>query len=197
MKSFILMLTFLTRIPIPVKFDIDQEDFKKGIWWMPVIGLIIGLLLFGVYLLLRSFTSPLLLAFLLFLLYVLITGGLHIDGFADTLDAFGSNRQRERMLKIMKDSHIGTFGVLGIVLLCLGMVVLLQELAVLCLFFPVVGRTSALLSCAMSSYAREDGLGKTMISNTTIKHVVFALVLCVLLILTVSWIQHSIVIAWV
>ena len=77
MKSFLLWVTFLTRIPLKINFEIAPDDFKRGIWYMPVIGLFIGTVLFGVYTLLVGLFHPAILAVLLLVLYVFITGGFY------------------------------------------------------------------------------------------------------------------------
>lgn len=170
------MLTFMTRIPIKIKFPFDENEFRKGIWYIPVIGFIIGVALYGVYLLMNGVVSSMLASFIIVVLYLLITGGLHIDGLADTLDATGSNQSRTRMLEIMKDSHIGTFGVLGIVVWFTGMVLLINEVPWACIAFPVVGRSMSLFTCSISKYARKTGLGKTIIENTHMGHFLFSLI---------------------
>ncbi|MBN1623276.1 MAG: adenosylcobinamide-GDP ribazoletransferase [Clostridia bacterium] len=174
MKPFILMLTFLTRIPLKVSFRFNDEDFRKGIWYIPVIGLFIGLVLYGTYNFLDGLMPPMVISFILVVLYLLITGGIHIDGLADTLDATASNRSRERMLEIMKDSHIGTFGVLGIIVWFAGMVILLGVAPWVCIVIPVAGRSLALFSSSISNYARENGMGKTIVDGTHTVHVIFS-----------------------
>lgn len=179
MKSFLLMLAFMTRIPIKINFDYEENDFRRGILYIPVIGLSLGLFLYGVYALLEGVFSSLVLSFIIVILYLLITGGLHIDGLADTLDALGSNRPRERMLEILRDSHIGTFGVLGIIVWFAGMVILMNEIPKACLILPVAARTMALFSCSISSYAREKGLGGAVVDGTKAGHVLFSLFLSI------------------
>ena len=174
MKPFILMLTFLTRIPVKISHHFNDDDFKKGIWYMPVIGLFIGLILFGTYSFLNGLLPSMVISFILVVLYLLITGGIHIDGLADTIDALASNRNRERMLEIMKDSHIGTFGVLGIVIWFGGMIILRGEAPWACLIIPPAGRSLALFSCSISSYARENGMGKVIIESTHAGHAAFS-----------------------
>jgi len=192
MKSLILMVTFMTRIPIKIKFDITQEDFRRGIWHMPIIGLLIGGILYVAYFLLVDFVSPLVLSCLLVFLYLVITGGLHIDGLADTMDAFLSNRPKERMLEIMKDPHIGTFGVLGIVMYLIIMIVLLNEVPQMCIIFPVVGRSLSIFASSANSYARPKGLGKTIIENTKTRHVVFSFAFLVSLSIVIHLISREI-----
>lgn len=192
MKPFILMVTFLTRIPIKIKFDITQEDFRRGIWYMPIVGLLIGGILYAMYLLLSGFVSSLVLSCLLVFLYLMITGGLHIDGLADTMDAFLSNRPKERMLEIMKDPHIGTFGVLGIVMYLIIIIVLLNEVPEICIIFPVAGRSFAMFASYANGYARPQGLGKTIIENTKTKHVVFSFLILILVSFAFQFISRDI-----
>lgn len=163
MKSFILMLTFLTRIPWPIRFDFEEDTFAKGLLYLPVIGAIIGLPL---YLLARymPFEQAYLRSFLLILLYLVIAGGLHLDGLADYFDGIFSGRSRERILEIMKDSSIGTFGVVGICLYFLGMFVGLMEVMPLAvLLMPIIARTVGVLICAFGHYPKEAGMGQPMI----------------------------------
>ena len=180
MKSFVLMVTFLTRIPLKMNFEISDDDFTKGIWYMPVIGLLIGIILYGLYFIASQYFSPIVTSAIIIIIYIFITGGLHLDGLADTSDAVFSYRSRERMLEIMKDSHIGTFGVVAIVLYLLGMAAFLTEVPETCLFFPLIGRSASLLSCASNSYARTSGMGKSIIDGTKPKHVIFAMILTVI-----------------
>lgn len=168
------MVTFLTRIPLKMNFEINDDDFVKGIWYMPVIGLLIGSILYAIYFISSRFFSPIVTAAIIIIIYIFMTGGLHLDGLADTSDAIFSYRSRERMLEIMKDSHIGTFGVVAIVLYLLAMTALLTEVPQACLIFPLAGRSASLLSCASNPYARTSGMGKSIIEGTKSKHVIFA-----------------------
>ena len=86
--------------------------FARGTVFFPVAGALIGVCDAFVCWLLGHWMGPFATACLVVLFDIRITGGLHLDGLADTTDAFGSLRDRDRMLEIMKDSRIGTFGVL-------------------------------------------------------------------------------------
>ena len=172
MKSFLLMLAFFTRIPVTTGLDFDDRRYKKGIKYLLVIALIIGVPV-GLVMLLKVWIGPWVAAFSAFLLYLMITGGLHVDGLADTMDAFGSNRDRQKMLDIMKDSRIGTFGVLSICVYAIGMVVLLAhaDIVAACLF-PLAGRTAALVVARMFGYARPDGMGRVFVDSVRTRHVI-------------------------
>ena len=174
------MVTFLTRIPLKMDFEISDDDFVKGIWYMPMIGLLIGIILYGLYFIASRFFPPLVTSAIIIISYIFITGGLHLDGLADTSDAVFSYRSRERMLEIMKDSHIGTFGVVAIALYLLGMAALLTEAPEACLIFPLAGRSASLLSCASNPYARTSGMGKSIIDGTKPRHVIFAAALTII-----------------
>lgn len=179
------MVLFLTRIPVPYKVDYSEESLEKGIKYLPLVGLVIGLILYGFSEILtvigldRGITVA-----LVWVLYIVLTGGLHIDGLADTFDGHFSNRDRDRVLEIMRDSQVGSFGVLGI-LIILG-------LALLCsyyldntyfLLYPVVGRAVALSICYRSSYARASGMGKVFVEKCKLVDVFMGMTFLFLLIL--------------
>lgn len=180
MKSFILALTFFTRIPYPLRFEFNDRDFAKGLLYMPLLGLIIGLPL-GLYGYFVDLDKPFLTAFLLILIYLAMTGGLHLDGLADYFDGMFSGRTRERILQIMKDSSIGTFGVVGLCLYFLGMYSgLMTAEPLVLLLMPVMGRMVGLLLCAFGQYPKEAGMGQAMVDYGQWYHGVIWLVWFVL-----------------
>lgn len=171
MKSLLLMITFFTRIPVSYPYDYDEKDFIKGIKLLPIIGLIIGIFLYiPISLLEDYFHRPILIVFI-WAIYLIITGGLHIDGLADTFDGIFSYRSREEMLNIMKDSRIGTFGVISIIwLLLLNLSLSYYIKNIFLLILPIVGRSSALLGASISKYARpEGGMGGGFIESCRTK----------------------------
>ena len=115
MRSFITALQFLTRIHLVKQEDLTAEDFGRSTRFFPLVGAVLGCL----YLLaalaclallgLPSYTAKAILV----ILPILLTGGLHCDGFMDAVDGLFSGRSRERMLEIMKDSRAGSFGVVA------------------------------------------------------------------------------------
>ncbi len=175
MKGLIVMLSLFTRIPLRPKFEIDGAVFARGIKWLPLVALLIGVPV-GALFALQSWTGPYLAAFVALAAYLLISGGLHVDGFADTLDALGSRRDREGMLAIMKDSRIGSFGALGIGLYIAGMLVCLAgadwRFAAL---LPLAGRTAALLCAVLFPYARPEGMGRGFVESVRWGHVALSL----------------------
>lgn len=125
--DFLVATQFLTRLPVPrVRFDPDS--LAHAAKFFPVVGLMIGL---GASFLQRiavpHFSRPLV-ALLVLIFLVLVTGGLHEDGLADTADGFGGGWNREQVLTILRDSRIGSFGALALILSVLARFLLLSNL---------------------------------------------------------------------
>lgn len=179
MKPLFLMIQFMTRIPIPVTIPCEAEDFAKGPPWFPMVGWIIGCILAGAALLLNPLGEPWMTAILLVILEALITGGLHLDGLADSFDGLYSNRDRERILEIMKDSRIGSNGVLALMgLLGLKFVVLTSipavHLPVAVLVMPAMARLNMTIACFLSHPARPQGMGNLFIGQVKPIGLIFA-----------------------
>ncbi|MBN2040593.1 MAG: adenosylcobinamide-GDP ribazoletransferase [Spirochaetes bacterium] len=184
-KGFLLQLQFLTRIPVPSKIKFEERAFARGIVFAPVIGLIIGLVMAGIYYAVFYLTSKQLPALILAVIFeILITGGLHLDGLADTFDAIFSNRSRERIIEIMKDSRIGTTGALALIMVIIskpGLLVSFDSSSILkcLLIMPVVSRMNIVWAAGITSYAKKDGLGLGIVKTTGMKEVIIASVIAV------------------
>jgi adenosylcobinamide-GDP ribazoletransferase len=128
-EDFLVAIQFLTRLPVPrVRFDPDS--LARAAKFFPVVGLIIGL---GASVLQRITAPHLshpLVALLVLTFLILITSGLHEDGLADTADGFGGGWNREQVLTILRDSRIGSFGALALVVSVLARFLLLSTLPV-------------------------------------------------------------------
>ncbi len=162
MKAFFAALQFLTIIPLPAGFAGDGKSLEKSVPFFPLVGLLIGVLAAAADLLLAYLLPPLAATIITVLILVGITGGLHMDGLADTADGFFSARSRERMLEIMRDSRIGAMGVLAIIfVISLKVAALLplpspyrQEIIVL---MPMAGRCAIIFMMTALPYARQEG----------------------------------------
>ena len=129
MRGFILAIQFLTRLPTPQLRNFDAAELPRSAHWFPLVGLLIGALL-ATALWLGSRADPWLGALLCLLLWVWVTGALHLDGLADMSDALGAaHRDRERFLAVLADPHLGTFGVVSLALQLMVKLVLLMLLA--------------------------------------------------------------------
>jgi len=185
-KSILLMTTFFTRIPVKIQSEFNDSDYKLGILFLPVIGIVVGIGL-GVLKLFSLISSTYVVGLILTLFYLWISGGIHLDGLGDTLDGLFSGRGKERQLEIMKDSRLGTFGALGLIFVVIAYVILLGEGSLASvLLMPVVGKSSTMLSAYMSTYARgEEGLGYKFVtlSDKSVRNSAFgfSFVLCIIL----------------
>jgi adenosylcobinamide-GDP ribazoletransferase len=167
---------------------LEQTDFERSPNWFPFIGLLIGAVwAFGdAALSLAGFSGPLL-AILSIGLVSAVTGGLHLDGLADTADGFLSARPRERVLEIMRDSRIGTMGVLALVFVLSIKVAALCELAgstriKTLLFAPLAGRAVQIITMRFLPYARSQtgGLASIFVLRSTAKPLVLAVLSLIL-----------------
>ena len=124
----ILAIQFLTRIPTPQIKDFDPTLLAKSVGWFPAVGLIIGALLVATAYY-SAAIDPWLAAILGLGLWAWITGGLHLDGLADMSDGLGAaHRDPARFLAVLKDPHLGSFGVLSLIIQSLLKLVLLMLL---------------------------------------------------------------------
>ena len=126
-EELLVSFQFLTQLPIS-RVAYQPDSLSRSAKFFPVVGLVIGL---GATLLqhvLTPYLNRTLVAFLVLTFLVLITGGLHEDALADTADAFGGGWNREQVLTILKDSRIGSFGALALVLSVLARFLLLSIL---------------------------------------------------------------------
>jgi adenosylcobinamide-GDP ribazoletransferase len=114
-QGFILALQFLTRIPIPVACPWEKRSIKGALSSFGIVGILIG----GILAVTITLTQPIIpesmSTLFIVTLWVLLTGGLHLDGLMDVADAVGSNAPYERKLEIMKDPQVGSFAVLAVI----------------------------------------------------------------------------------
>lgn len=143
---------------IPVGEDIDWAQPGRFFAYFPLVGLVIGALVAAVAA--NPWWPPTATAFLTLLAWVVLTGGLHLDGFGDAADGLLAVVEPVRRLEIMKDSRAGSWAVVGLILLLLGKFVLLAEVPPLALIVPpVVARWGMVLAAGRFPYARKEGLG--------------------------------------
>ncbi len=113
-RLFLCALQFMTRLPTPALKAWPEDGVARSAIYYPVVGWIVGAICAAVLLIADRFWPPLIGAALSTVVGLLITGGLHEDGLADTADGLGGGRTPERRLQIMKDSRIGAYGVLAL-----------------------------------------------------------------------------------
>jgi len=163
MKKFLIALQFLTILPIRIK-ELKEEDIGASLIYFPVIGVFIGLFLVLI-LFAFDFLPHLVRITLVLIGSIIITGGIHLDGFADTCDGFCGSKPRERTLEIMRDSRVGVMGVTGIVSILLLKFALMASFSQdilwrVLILMPVFSRWAQIFACYASVYARSEGKAK-------------------------------------
>ncbi|MBI3052601.1 MAG: adenosylcobinamide-GDP ribazoletransferase, partial [Betaproteobacteria bacterium] len=114
LRLVLTAIQYFTRLPVPRWVGYSERQLNDASRYFPLVGILVGLFTGVVFVLtLRVFPQPI--AVLLAMLSgILLTGGFHEDGLTDTCDGFGGGRDRPQILAIMKDSRVGSYGVLGL-----------------------------------------------------------------------------------
>lgn len=165
MKSFLLAIQFLTIIPIRIT-QIDKKSLSWSLAYFPLTGLLLGLGAVAINNFLSLLDLPVLsINIILVVFSVFITAGLHLDGLADTFDAISCAKDKEKVLAIMRDPHIGAMGVSSIVCILLLKISLLypfesQSRIIALVLMYTISRWSMLLPILIFPYARQEGKAK-------------------------------------
>lgn len=169
-RSFLIALQFLTRVPTPAMAAPTPLELSRAALYYPLVGLLIGALMLVTARLLAN-QDPLLVAALLLGMWVILTGALHLDGLADSADAWlGGQDNPDRTHEILKDPLVGTAGVVAIFIILLfkyiGLYALLkQHNYIVVLLAPVLGRGFILLLFTTTNYVRKHGLASDMVAG--------------------------------
>jgi adenosylcobinamide-GDP ribazoletransferase len=189
-KSFLLAVQFLTIFPYPRNLSIQERDLGRSMGQFSAVGAILGFILYLVDWLLANHLPIDLIDILLLIILTVLTGGLHLDGLADTMDGVGGIRRQSERLAIMKDSRLGTFGASGLIFLLLLDLTALHHLGehrgTYIFLAPLLSRFSMVISALTQPYARrEDGLGRSFIEEVSLQDLALAggiaLVACLIL----------------
>lgn len=181
MKSILFALQHLTRLPLP-QISFDEASCGRATAYFPLAGVLIGAVMAAVVWAAGWYLPVQLQASLLIVLMVVLTGGIHLDGFMDSIDGLFSGRQRERKLEIMRDSRVGAFGVIGVICLLLFKFSLLAGIPAyvlikLLVVVPAISRWNMTLAIFVFPYARQEGLGTIYKKYCGVRELLLATVL--------------------
>jgi adenosylcobinamide-GDP ribazoletransferase len=162
MHRLALAFQFLTILPWPKVQVRHPEDLGGSMAFYPIVGAALGTIMVGAYVVGSEVFPDAVLRSALVVLLIILTGGLHLDGVADMCDGFYAGQSKADALRIMKDPHLGTMAVVGIISVVIMKVVLLSHLpaALVCsalLIFPAIGRCGMVWGMRMAPYARPEG----------------------------------------
>jgi adenosylcobinamide-GDP ribazoletransferase len=174
LSGFLAAVSLLTVIPIHFREPPSPRIMARSRFWFPVVGLLLGGIVGGWAMVVGLFAKDLLAAFLILLVWVGLTGALHVDGFCDLCDGLFGGPTPEDRLRILRDPHLGTFGMVGGVLLLLGKLMLIQEVLIrlpgravwVLIAAAVVGRCLVLVMAAGEMYPRSQGKARDIVEST-------------------------------
>ncbi len=160
--AFLLALQFMTRLPVPADHLFTPERMRETPRWYPAVGVVVGLIAALLFWGSAAVFPPVVAALISTLGGILVTGALHEDAFADVCDGLGGGRTRDRVLEIMRDSRLGSYGVLAIGLMVGGKIAVLAALPVWAVPAVLIAghaasRASVVVVMATVEYARGDG----------------------------------------
>lgn len=167
MFYFLTAVQFLTRFPVKRDLNPGPEDLAKSSLYFPVVGILLGIVLWFVAKCLGTFIdSNLVVSAAMISLSMLMTGAFHEDGLADTFDGIGGAFDPKSKLSIMKDSRIGTYGASALMLYILLKASLYAELLDMGLFLPLIlslsyGRYTSLVMIRALGYVSDDHSSKS------------------------------------
>lgn len=162
--AFWLALGFLTRVPMLARIDYSQSLMNQSSVYFPLIGLLLGVTYAGLFYCLNLVFNPLICILLVMCFHLWITGAFHEDGLADSLDALGGGYTVEARLRIMKDSRIGTYGTVALVMaLALKAALLLDsnQVWLALLITPCAARLTPLLLMYYMTYVTDPDKSKS------------------------------------
>lgn len=191
-RGLVTAVRFLTIVPVPGRALEGPEALGRAAGWFPLVGLALGGLLWLAHRLLSMAFSPLLSALLVLVTWKLLTGGIHLDGLADTLDGLTGKDPAQR-LAIMRDSRIGVFGALGLIIAVLIGFLALAELPgtvreKALLLAPVVGRHAPLhLARAFQPATPGQGSGSAFMKVVTLRAVSIGALVVIVAAAVILW----------
>lgn len=173
---FLASVMFFSRIPVPSSFVWKKEYQNLSLTWLPVVGSLTGAAGALTFLAASCFLQQPIVVMLSLAAMILLTGAFHEDGFADVCDAFGGGTGKEQILTIMKDSRVGAYAVIGLILLLAARIFILTELnpvtiPVLLIATQTLSRWPVLLIAKVWPYARTTKGSK---SGETVKSLSFS-----------------------
>ena len=176
--GFLEAVRFLTFIPLPAR-DTSLEEAGRSTAFFPLVGMLLGSILVLADALLGKIWSRPLVSAVLVVLWVILTGGLHLDGLADTVDGLRGGRGREERLAIMKDSRLGTFGGVAVFCLLALKLALVNELGPAwggrgLLLAPTLGRWAMVYGIWAFPSARPGGMGSLFKEHSGLRGLVLA-----------------------
>ncbi|WP_035289629.1 adenosylcobinamide-GDP ribazoletransferase [Clostridium sp. KNHs214] len=200
-NNFLLFVQFLTRIPINKNLPCEMDNFKNGIIFFPVIGLIIGGVQWIVVYVFSRILPVNIVAVFAIIAALLITGALHVDGWGDVFDGFFSFKGgKEKIIEVMKDSRIGTYSCIAIIcnfiLKYAGISNLITGgFSLWIIAVPVMAKCCVVFICYIGNTAKKTGSGNVFIGNVELIGVIVSSLIGMIIIVPIVGAGNFLIIA--
>lgn len=185
--DFLLMVQFLTRLPVKKSLPCESKNFRDGGAMLPLVGLLLGAIQWGVYKGCERIFPNNISAIIVLAIGMILIGCLHQDGFGDIFDGFFSFKgDKEKIIEIMKDSRIGTFATIALIFDILIKYATLtfildKNMSYVIIITPVISRCALTFLFLIGKNAKKTGTGNFFVENSSIGHFIFSL-LCTIVI---------------
>lgn len=195
LRHFAIAWQFLTIIPLLKLTEVTPTDLARSMAFYPVVGLLLGGMLWVSWKGLEIVFPMPVVDIILIALLIVLTGGIHLDGLADTIDGLWGGKDREQALRIMRDEHIGSYGVIALIVALVAKYLALTQLPQglkghVLLSMPVLGRGAMVLVSYFSEYARNGpGLARPFLENLRWRETAWASLTVVLIVLLTLGVQ--------
>jgi len=191
-RRFLIALQFLTRLPVSRGLNSSETDIGKAGAFFPLVGVLVGGGAALVFVLLQRILPLPASVFCAIVFATLITNGFHEDGLADSFDGFGGGWTKDRVLEIMRDSRIGTYGTLALIFVILGKLTFLSLLPPgqiwrWLIVAHAASRWTILPLCACLPYARAEGQGKLVAKQVGILEITIGTFTLLLVFILLPW----------
>lgn len=183
-NGLLLLFKSTTKIPTIISPKDNDKQLGQSMRFFPIVGIIIGIILFFFHKLLSGvIVSKFSMATSLVAIELMLTGAIHFEGLAGVFNAIFKYRSKQKMLDMLKESNLGTTGVLVLIITIILKIVFIAEartsIGATFLILPVVGRLNCLVNCATNNAARNTGKGKIFADNTKISDLIIGIIITI------------------
>ena len=189
MRSLRIAFGLMTTLPVKLPSDWSVGDSGRAAVWYPLVGLVIGALTWLAWKGVRFVFSPVIVSVITLVVWVVLTGGLHLDGLADCCDGLFASVSPARRLEIMKDPHVGAFGVIGLILILFLKAAALASLTPVSSFGILLAASLSrwcILPAGLMPLARSSGMGSDFAAGFKRSFIIWAAIIPLILAILLS-----------
>lgn len=191
-RYFLLAVGFFTRVPVPSFADFDEQELNHAARYFPLVGIVVGLVGAAAYLAAAGIFPNDIAVLFSMAATIYVTGAFHEDGLADSADGLGGGWDKERILTIMQDSRLGTYGAIALFLILFAKFKVLSAMPAASVVFILIAahalsRLCAVYMMATLDYVKTSGKAKPLASKVQRNDLIAATIWGMLPVVTMSW----------